>query len=197
MSMYAVDETYLTGIANAIREKGVEGTFDVSEMENAIRQISGGGLDPKSLADLTFTSPFTAIPLNQVIKTKAENTTVERVTYKTNEIDLEWTGGSSIGFWMWTQMDFTKVNKVTLVYDAIKSYHNERQRRDMIAWDVCMGVADKNSADTSSTFEYHVHDGDYGTDKVLVLDTSATTGIHQLRFTFHGWTLTVKDIIIE
>lgn len=43
MSKVCVTEDYLQDIADAIREKGVEGTFTPAQMGDAVRQISGGG----------------------------------------------------------------------------------------------------------------------------------------------------------
>lgn len=42
MGLKLYDENDVQNIANAIREKGVEGSFKMSEMPNAISQISGG-----------------------------------------------------------------------------------------------------------------------------------------------------------
>jgi hypothetical protein len=43
MGKVCVTEDYLQDIADAIREKGVEGTFTPAQMGDAVRQISGGG----------------------------------------------------------------------------------------------------------------------------------------------------------
>lgn len=54
MGKVCVTEEYLQDIADAIREKGVEGTFTPAQMGDAVRQISGGGgvyhLDNKKIA---------------------------------------------------------------------------------------------------------------------------------------------------
>lgn len=46
-------EEYIQNIANAIRGKGVEGSFKVSEMADAVQSISGGGGDESLIAFLT------------------------------------------------------------------------------------------------------------------------------------------------
>lgn len=54
MGKVCVTEEYLQDIADAIREKGVSGTFTPAQMGDAVRQISGGGgdyhLDNKKIA---------------------------------------------------------------------------------------------------------------------------------------------------
>lgn len=54
MGKVCVTEEYLQDIADAIREKGVSGTFTPAQMGDAIREIEGGGgvyhLDNKKVA---------------------------------------------------------------------------------------------------------------------------------------------------
>lgn len=55
MGKVCVTEDYLQDIADAIREKGVEGTFTPAQMGDAVRLISGGG----DIASGTFVSSDT------------------------------------------------------------------------------------------------------------------------------------------
>lgn len=55
MGKVCVTEEYLQDIADAIREKGVEGTFTPAQMGDAVRLISGGG----NIASGTFVSSDT------------------------------------------------------------------------------------------------------------------------------------------
>jgi hypothetical protein len=53
MGKVVVTEEYLQDIADAIREKGVAGTFTPAQMGDAVRQISGGGGGGFNPADYT------------------------------------------------------------------------------------------------------------------------------------------------
>lgn len=68
MGKVCVTEDYLQDIADAIREKGVSGTFTPAQMGDAVREISGGGgvyhLEDKKVAqtnpDMYITTPLDA-----------------------------------------------------------------------------------------------------------------------------------------
>lgn len=54
MSNVVINDTHLTNIANAIREKtGTNDTFKPSEMPKAIRDIESGGVEPTGTLDIT------------------------------------------------------------------------------------------------------------------------------------------------
>lgn len=54
MANIVINDTHLTNIANAIREKtGTNDTFRPSEMPNAIRDIESGGVEPTGTIDIT------------------------------------------------------------------------------------------------------------------------------------------------